>query len=82
MDKFEFMTLARFSSVEEAQVMKTFLDSAGIENQITNDTSQGVLPVFENSIKIIVNSGDYKKAVDILNAKFDKTEMKEGWKEK
>ena len=37
----EFATVARFSSMEQAQVVKAMLDSMGVNNQIVNDIAAG-----------------------------------------
>ena len=38
----EFATVARFSSMEQAQVVKAMLDSMGVNNQIVNDIAADV----------------------------------------
>ncbi len=77
----EFSTLARFSSMEQAQVVKAMLDAMGIENQLVNDISADVLPMLERDIKIIVNRADYAKAREIMKAKFDEESFKTEWKD-
>ena len=77
----EFSTLARFSSMEEAQVVKAMLDSMGIESQIVNDIAADILPMLEGDIKIIVNRSSLQQARKILAAKFDKNKFKDAWKE-
>lgn len=77
----EFRTLARFSSLEEAQVVKAMLDSMGVENEIVNDITADVLPMLENDVRIIVNNRDLPLAQKIMHAKFDKDKYKDAWKE-
>ena len=43
----EFATVARFSSMEQAQVVKAMLDSMGVNNQIVNDIAADILPMLE-----------------------------------
>ena len=54
----EFATVARFSSMEQAQVVKAMLDSMGVNNQIVNDIAADILPMLERDIRIIVNTAD------------------------
>lgn len=77
----EFRTLARFSSMEEAQVVKAMLDSMGVESEIVNDIAADVLPMLENDVRIIVNNSDLPQAKRIMHAKFDKEQYKDAWKE-
>ena len=58
----EFATVARFSSMEQAQVVKAMLDSMGVNNQIVNDIAADILPMLERDIRIIVNTADLPKA--------------------
>lgn len=76
----EFATVARFSSMEQAQVVKAMLDSMGVENQIVNDIAADILPMLERDIRIIVNTSDLPKAREIMKAKFDKDSFKNAWK--
>lgn len=75
MKKQEFITLARFSSFEQAQVVKALLDSMGIDNEIMNAMAAQVMPYLESDIRIMVNSKDYASAKRLLEAKFDKKEL-------
>ncbi|HIW97100.1 MAG TPA: DUF2007 domain-containing protein [Candidatus Tidjanibacter gallistercoris] len=76
----EFATVARFSSMEQAQVVKAMLDSMGVENQIVNDIAADILPMLERDIRIIVNTSDLPRAREIMKAKFDKDSFKNAWK--
>lgn len=75
MKKEEFITLAKFTSAERAQLTKALLDSMGIENQIIHDTAMSVLPPMPNQIVIVVNASDFDRAKELLEAKFDKNEF-------
>ena len=77
----EFATVARFSSMEQAQVVKAMLDSMGVNNQIVNDIAADILPMLERDIRIIVNTADLPKAKQLMTAKFDKESFKDAWKE-
>ena len=75
MKEHEFVTLAKFTSVNRAAVVKALLDSVGIDNQIINDTAVSMMPMLGNGIQIIVNAEDYDRAKEVMEAKFDKTEF-------
>ena len=77
----EFATVARFSSMEQAQVVKAMLDSMGVNNQIVNDIAADILPMLERDIRIIVNTADLPKAKQLMKAKFEKESFKDAWKE-
>ena len=77
----EFATVARFSSMEQAQVVKAMLDSMGVNNQIVNDIAADILPMLERDIRIIVNTADLPKAKQLMKAKFDKESFMDAWKE-
>ena len=62
----EFATVARFSSMEQAQVVKAMLDSMGVNNQIVNDIAADILPMLERDIRIIVNTADLPKAKQLM----------------
>ena len=76
----EFATLARFSSYEEAQVVKVLLESMGVENEIMNSTAAQIMPYLESDIRIVVNASDYRRAKELLEAKFDRRELVTGAK--
>ncbi len=82
MEKKEFATLAVFSSLERAQVVKSMLDSMGIESQLIDDTGTRVLPMLPEAsrIKIIVNAGDYDKAGKVLSGSFDAADFAAEWR--
>lgn len=77
----EFLTLARFASAEKAQIVKSMLDSMGVECQVVNDIAADILPMLKGDIKIIVNAADYERAKKILHAKFDAEVLKTEWME-
>lgn len=69
MRKEEVVKLVKYATLEEAQVVSVMLDSMGIENQIMNETAVQVMPYLGPDIYIVVNSTDYEKAKEILDAK-------------
>ncbi len=75
MKKPEFVTLAKFTSTNRAELVKSLLDSMGIENQILNETAAAMMPMLPNAIQIVVNAVDYARAKEIMEAKFDMTEF-------
>ena len=79
MDIREFATIAKFSSLEEAQVVKAMLTSMGVNCQLVNDMAAEILPMLERDIRLIVNRSDLPRAEQILKAKFDKSGFKSGW---
>ena len=78
----EFATVARFASMEQAQVVKAMLDSMGVDNQIVNDIAADILPMLERDVRIIVNTSDLPKAKQLMKAKVDRESFKTAWKEK
>lgn len=80
MDTREFATIAKFSSLEAAQVAESMLTSMGVNCQLVNDVAAEVLPMLERDIRLIVNRSDLPKALQIMRAKFDKDGFKTEWK--
>lgn len=78
----EFATVARFSSFEEAYVVKSMLDAMGVLNEIVNDLVADVLPMLDRDVRIVVNNSDLPRARQLLKAKFDRQSFNEEWKEK
>lgn len=81
MDTREFATIAKFSSLEAAQVAESMLTSMGVNCQLVNDVAAEVLPMLERDIRLIVNRADLPKALQIMRAKFNKADFKTEWKE-
>ncbi len=72
MDESKTVTLMNFSSPERAEIYRSLLASMGIDSAVINGTANEVLPLPPNSIRLIVNERDYRKAKDLLNAKIEK----------
>ncbi len=64
------IVLKIFQNDLEANTARTFLDEAGIYSFISSDNYGGMMPALSHSegIKLIVNSEDFEKSVDILKA--------------
>lgn len=71
----QFRTLAKFATLEEAQVVMALLDSMGVNAQILNDTVAMIMPYLESDVRIIVNTEDYDKARVLLDARFNNTDI-------
>ena len=70
----EFTVLRTFNTAGEAAVMKSLLDSAGIDCFIKNDNTSAVLPMLNESVgvRLIVRTEDLPKAKEFLDAKISK----------
>lgn len=68
----EFTVLRTFNNAGEAAVLKSLLDSAGIDNFIRNDATSLVLPMLNESVgvKVVVRTEDLEKAEEFLQAAF------------
>lgn len=77
MDTSKLVILRNFSSVGEAIIYQSLLESNGIECQLLNETSADVFPIQGEltAIRLIVNEADVEQAEAILSAKFDQTEF-------
>ena len=72
----EFTVLRTFNNAGEAAVLKSLLDSAGIDNLIRNDITSTVLTMLNESVgvKVVIRTADLKKAEDFLQAEIAKNE--------
>ncbi len=79
MNQSDVVTLMRFNSVGEAEIVKTLLESAGITAVLQNAVVASVLPVYGGmlDIRLVVAREDEKKARQILGARFDEQEFEE-----
>lgn len=72
----KIVTLKTFNTLGEAEIMKSFLDSAGVNNVLVNDVLSSVLPVDSFArVRIEVAEEDLELARGIIAAKFDKGEL-------
>ncbi|MDE6316835.1 MAG: DUF2007 domain-containing protein [Muribaculaceae bacterium] len=62
----ELVTIANYSSIEEAYIVKGMLESNGIPTMVINDDNLYV-PVF-NGVRLQVRASDAKKAEALISA--------------
>ena len=75
MEKSEVVTLMHFNSLGEAEIMKSLLESAGVECVLQDDLNAMVLPMTLVDVRLVVARKDEKRAQEILAAGFDKQEF-------
>lgn len=77
MDKSKVITLMCFDTVGEAEIVRSLLESAGVESALLNEVISSMLPLQGEmaAIRLVVNESDHAKALEILEAKFDKEEF-------
>lgn len=70
----EFTVLRTFNTGGEAAVMKSLLDSAGIDSFIKNDATSVVLPMLNESVgvRLVIRTEDVERAEEFLRAKVSK----------
>ena len=67
------VVIRRFSRDGEAQVVKSMLDSFGIETQLRGESSAGLFPdnpISDFNIELIARAEDADKIEELLAAKF------------
>lgn len=68
----EVVTLTTFATAAEAEVAASMLRSMGIEVSVVNEVSSIMLPyINDNRVRLIINSADREKALQILAAKVE-----------
>ncbi|MBP3332330.1 MAG: DUF2007 domain-containing protein [Tidjanibacter sp.] len=68
----EIVVLNAYNSAYEANLAASMLRSMGVEVEIAGDIATNVLPqVGENIVRLLVNAGDYERAVALLNQEPD-----------
>ena len=68
----EVVTLATFATAAEAEVAASLLRSMGIEVSVVNEVSSIMLPyINDNRVRLIINSADREKALEILAAEVE-----------
>jgi hypothetical protein len=73
--KQEFAVLRSFTNAGEAAVIKSLLDSAGIDNFIRNDAAANIgLPMLNEGvgIELVVRTEDLPRAEEFLDAQIEK----------
>lgn len=65
----QVVTLTTYATAAEAEVAASLLRSMGIEVSIVNEISSIMLPyINDNRVRVIINSADREKALEILAA--------------
>ena len=65
----QVVTLTTYATAAEAEVAASLLRSMGIEVSIVNEISSIMLPyINDNRVRLIINSADREKALEILAA--------------
>lgn len=73
----DFATLRTFYTMNEALVVKSLLDSMGINNQIISSATP-IMPyvmVKVDPYAVVVNASDYERANELLEAEFEKSDI-------
>lgn len=80
MENKEAVVIKKFNSLNEAQLYKALLESAGVMTRMRNDITAQVLPAYGGmmEVELLVSAEDEQKAREILAAKFDEEEFAEG----
>jgi len=71
------VVIRRFSRDGEAQIVKSMLDSFGIETQLRGDTAAGLFPdnpISDFSIELVARSEDADRIEELLTAGADGNE--------
>ena len=73
MDDSKLVVIRSFSSVGEASIYKSLLESSGVPCELTAE----VLPIRNEMmpVRLVVNEADARRAEEILGAKFDQEEF-------
>ena len=77
MDDSKLVVIRSFSSVGEASIYKSLLESSGVPCELRTDRTAGVLPI-RNEMRpgrLVVNGAEARRAEEILGAKFDQEEF-------
>ena len=76
MDDSKLVVIRSFSSVGEASIYKSLLESSGVPCELLNELTAEVLPIRNEMmpVRLVVNEAD-RRAEEILGAKFDQEEF-------
>ena len=77
MDDSKLVVIRSFSSVGEASIYKSLLESSGVPCELLNELTAEVLPIRNEMmpVRLVVNEADARRAEEILGAKFDQEEF-------
>lgn len=75
----EAVIVASYNSVNEAQLFKALLESAGVETRMQNDITAQVLPAYGGmmQVNLLVSPDDEARAKEILEAGFDEKKFEQ-----
>ncbi|MFR9504140.1 MAG: DUF2007 domain-containing protein [Rikenellaceae bacterium] len=62
----EFVVFRTFSSINEAEIIKSVLDSYGIWTTINNEYMSAIYPMAISS-QLIIRKEEYEKAIELIN---------------
>lgn len=73
----EAVVVATYLSVNEAQIFKALLESAGVPARMQNDIAAQIIPAYGDmmQVNLLVSPDDLEKAREILSAGFDQKEF-------
>ena len=71
MDDSKLVVIRSFSSVGEASIYKSLLESSGVPCELLNELTAEVLPIRNEMmpVRLVVNEADARRAEEILGAK-------------
>ncbi|MCC8035498.1 MAG: DUF2007 domain-containing protein [Rikenellaceae bacterium] len=71
------IVIGSFNSLEEAQIYKSLLESAGVEAHLQHDLAAQTLPVYGDmmDVGLTVNRDDQQRALEVLDASFDQDDF-------
>ncbi len=77
MDNSKVVIIKSFTSVGEALIYKTLLESSGVSCELINETITDILPLQNELIKVklAILEEDLERAHEILSAEFDREEF-------
>lgn len=66
----QVVTLRTFTSVMDAEIAASLLDSEGIPSQVVNDVSTNMIPyITSNAVRLLVNAQDRDRAEHVLDTR-------------
>ncbi|MCC8019114.1 MAG: DUF2007 domain-containing protein [Rikenellaceae bacterium] len=73
----EAVVVATYLSVNEAQIFKALLESAGVPARMQNDIAAQIIPAYGDmmQVNLLVSPDDVEKAQEILSAGFDRKQF-------
>ena len=75
MDDSKLVVIRSFSSVGEASIYKSLLESSGVPCELLNELTAEVLPIRNEMMPVRLVVNEARRAEEILGAKFDQEEF-------